>query len=111
MSTITRVPFDFAQAEAQHPKNRLDGSGVGVNYVDALIKPLKLVLEDGRKVSFKRRGLKITASIGERTGEALLRRLQHGPSINAIVKAALADAARAAGAELRFCDEGAELEA
>jgi hypothetical protein len=107
----TPIPFDFAQAEAHHPKNKLDGSGVGINYVDALIKPIKLTLEDGRKVAFKRRGLKITATIGDKTGEAILRRLEHGPSITAIVRAALASAVAAAGGTLHFGEDTAELEA
>jgi hypothetical protein len=107
----TPIPFDFAQAEAQHPKNKLDGSGVGINYVDALIKPVKLTLEDGRKVAFKRRGLKITATIGEKAGEAILRRLEHGPSITAIVRAALAAAVADAGGTLHFAEDAAELEA
>lgn len=109
--TRTRIPFDFAQAENHHPKNKLDGSGVGINYVDALIKPVKLTLDDGRKIAFKRRGLKITATIGDRTGEAILRRLEHGPSITAIVRAALVGAVEAAGGTLHFGDDAAELEA
>jgi hypothetical protein len=107
----TPIPFDFAQAEAHHPKNKLDGSGVGINYVDALIKPIKVILEDGRKVAFKRRGLKLTATIGDRTGEALLRRLEHGPSITAIVRTALAAAVAAAGGTLHFTDDAVDLEA
>jgi hypothetical protein len=107
----TPIPFDFAQAEAHHPKNKLDGSGVGINYADALIKPVKLTLEDGRKVAFKRRGLKITATIGEKTGEAILRRLEHGPSITAIVRAALSAAVADAEGTLHFAEDAAELEA
>ncbi len=81
------------------PPNRRDGSGVGVNYVDACLKPLKLTLSDGRKVACKRRGLKLTLSIGDKSGDGLLRRLAHGPDEKTIFHEALAEAARNAGAE------------
>ena len=58
-----------------------DGSGVGVNYVDVIAKASKLTLPDGRKLLLKRRGLKLTLAIGDKQGEALLRRLDHGPDV------------------------------
>ena len=58
-----------------------DGSGVGVNYVDVIAKASKLTLPDGRKLLLKRKGLKLTLAIGDKQGEALLRRLDHGPDV------------------------------
>ena len=85
-------------AEKLLPPNRDDGSGVGINYTDAYIKPMKTTLEDGRKVLAKRRGLKLTFSIGDRSGEALLRRLENGPEEKNIVRQAIEEAVRNAGA-------------
>ena len=96
------VPVDDAAAEAFLPPNKADGSGVGVNYADQLLKAMKLTLPDGRKLAAKRRGLKITLTIGERSGEAIFRRLQHGPDEQTIVRRALEQAARNAGASLSF---------
>lgn len=87
-------------AEKVLPPARDDGSGVGINYADAYIKPMKHILEDGRKVLAKRRGLKLTFSIGDRSGEALLRRLDYGPDEKTIVQQALHEAVRNAGATL-----------
>ena len=97
-----KLPLDEAQAEPFLPETKSDGSGVGINYADALLKPVKLTLPDGRKVAVKRRGLKITLAIGDKTGEGLLRRLQHGPEVKVMVREALREAARNAGAEIRF---------
>jgi hypothetical protein len=77
-----------------------DKSGVGVRYVDAFIKPMNVKLEDGRQFRCKRRGLKLTLTAGDRKGEALLRRLDHGPDHTSILHAALQEAARNAGVEL-----------
>ena len=85
-------------AEKHLPPNKGDGSGVGINYADAYLKPMKTTLEDGRKVLAKRRGLKLTFSIGDRSGEALLRRLDYGPEEKAIVRHALEEAVQNAGA-------------
>ena len=66
-----------------------DGSGVGINYADAYIKGIKVTLEDGRKVTIKRRGLKLTFTIGDRMGDGLLRRLQNGPDEKNMLREAL----------------------
>jgi hypothetical protein len=104
------VPIDHALAEGFLPPAKPDGSGVGLNYADQLLKPLKLTLADGRKLSAKRRGLKITVSIGERSGEAIFRRLEHGPDEKTIVRRALAEAAGNAGASLAFEPGAIQLE-
>ena len=75
----------------------LDGSRIGVNYADAYVKAMNVELADGRKVSCKRRGLKLTLIVGERTGEALMRRIEYGPVAQEILRHALEDAAVAAG--------------
>jgi len=105
------LPLDEATAEAFLPEKKADGSGVGINYADALLKPVKLTLPDGRKVTVKRRGLKLTLSVGDKAGEGLLRRLEHGPEVKAMVREALREAARNAGAEIQFEGGTAYLEA
>jgi len=96
------LPINEAQAEPFLPEKKADGSGVGINYADALLKGVKLTLEDGRKLAVKRRGLKLTMTLGDRTGEGLLRRLEHGPEVQVMVREALREAARNAGAEIHF---------
>jgi len=86
------------------PEFEADASEVGINYADAFLKALKTILEDGRKVLCKRRGLEITIRIGDRTGRGLLRRLEHGPDVREILEMALSEAARNAGAELSIED-------
>lgn len=84
-------------AEEKLPPKTPDRSGVGVHYVDAWIKPLNTTLENGAKVVCKRRGIKITLLAGDRKGEGLLRRLVAGPDPRTMLRAALAEAAQAAG--------------
>ena len=57
-----------ADAKRWHPDGEPDGSNIGINYVDAWIKPLNIVLEDGTKIVCKRRGLKLTAKVGGSLG-------------------------------------------
>ncbi len=97
-----RIPFDQARADATLQGDMPDGSGVGVNYVDVIAKASKLTLPDGRKLLLKRKGLKLTLAIGDKTGEALLRRLDHGPDVQAIVRRGIESAAQAAGAKASF---------
>ena len=94
-------------AEKLLPSVEPDGSGVGVNYADAYIKPMKSRLEDGRKLSCTRRGLKLTLTVGKVKGEGLLRRLEHGPDVKVILQRALAEAA--AAAEVVFTEEDGGL--
>jgi len=75
---------------------------VGVNHADQILKPFKQTLPDGRKLTAKRRGLKITIAIGDKTGEAVMRRLDHGPYEETIFRKALELAATNAGAALSF---------
>jgi hypothetical protein len=100
------IAVDEALADGYLPQARPDGSGVGVNYADQVLKFLKQTLPDGRKLSAKRRGLKITVVIGDRSGEAIMRRIEHGPDVKVIFRKALIDAAHQAGAAL-IVDTGA----
>ena len=88
------------EATNKLPGKMADGSGIGVHYVDAFIKPLKTTLEDGTKVACKRRGLKLTLTVGEQMGEGLMRRLDFDGDPVAMLDAALREAAQAAGLEL-----------
>jgi len=99
--TVT-IAFDQGKADATLLGDMPDGSGVGVNYVDVVCKASKLTLPDGRKLLLKRKGLKLTLAIGDKQGEALLRRLDHGPDVRTIVARALEAAAVAAGATARL---------
>jgi hypothetical protein len=96
------IPIDEAQADSHLPEVKADGSGVGVNYADQILKPFKLTLEDGRKLLAKRKGLKITITIGEKSGEAILRRIDNGPEVKNIFRKALVEAAHNAGASVVF---------
>ena len=96
------IPVDEAAADAHLPSAKPDGSGVGVNYADQILKPFKQTLPDGRKLTAKRRGLKITMAIGDKAGEAIMRRLEDGPDEKTIFRKALAHAATNAGAALSF---------
>jgi len=81
-----------------------DKSGIGVHYVDAYIKPMNTKLEDGTAVRCKRRGLKITLTVGAKKGDGLMRRLDVGPDPIAMLDAALKEAALAAGVGLAIED-------
>ena len=92
------------------PENKPDGSGIGANYVDAFLKPLNCELEDEVRLACKRRGLKITVSVGDRKGEAILRRIEHGPDVQAILRAALTEAFGQAGAKCELGDGNIRVE-
>jgi hypothetical protein len=92
------IPADEAVLDTYLPSAKPDGSGVGVNYADQVLKLLKQTLPDGRKLAAKRRGLKVSVTIGERSGHAIMRRIEHGPDARVIFERALAEAAREAGA-------------
>ncbi len=77
-----------------------DKSGIGVHYVDAFLKPMNVKLEDGTAVKCKRRGLKITLTVGAKKGDGIMRRLQVSKDPVVMLEAALQEAANAAGVEL-----------
>jgi len=92
------------QAIQKLPHLTEDKSGVGAHYVDAFLKPMNAKLPDGTPVKCKRRGLKITFTVGTKKGEGLLRRLAVSTDPIAMLDAALQEAAKAAGLELSVED-------
>ena len=92
-----RIAAENKDAEGLIPPAEPDGSRIGVNYADAYINAMNVELEDGRRITCKRKGLKILLTIGERRGEAILRRIEHGPEVKNILRQALEAAAAAAG--------------
>ena len=104
---LGQLPQD---AERHLPDAEPDASGIGVNYAEAYLKVFKRTLEDGRKIICKRRGLELTLKIGDRTGTALLRRLEHGPDVRDILDHALREAAADAGAAFSVEDGFVYLE-
>lgn len=95
-----------AAAVDKLPGKTDDKSGVGVHYMDAFLKPMNAKLPDGTAVKCKRRGLKVTLTLGTKKGEGLMRRLELGPDPVVMLDAALKEAAKAAGVALSI-DEGA----
>lgn len=97
-------------AREQLPSKHPDRSGVGVYYVDAYLVPMNVTLADGSRVNCKRRGLKITFSVGEKQGFGLMRRLEVGRDPETMLRAALQEAANMIGTKLLFEDGSISLE-
>jgi hypothetical protein len=91
--------INSAAVEKLPPKTD-DKSGIGVHYMDAFLKPMNAKLEDGTAVKCKRRGLKVTLTVGAKKGDGLMRRLQVSKDPIVMLEAALQEAAKAAGIEL-----------
>ncbi len=91
-------------AKDKLPPQFNDKSGIGVHYTDAFIKPMNAKLPDGTRVSCKRKGLKITLTVGTKKGEGLMRRLDVSRDPVVMLNAALQEAAKAAGVELQITD-------
>lgn len=78
-----------------------DRSGIGVHYVDAWLKPMKtLTLEDGTKFAAKRRGLKVTITVGDKKGDGLMRRLAVSKDPIVMLRAALDEATGKIGVKI-----------
>lgn len=92
------------EAKEKIPPRMLDKSGIGVHYVDAFIKPMNVKLEDGTRISCKRKGLKILLAAGTKKGEGLMRRLDVSKNPIAMLNAALQEAAKSAELELKITD-------
>ena len=88
------------EASEKLPPKFQDKSGIGVHYVDAFIKPMNKKLEDGRRVSCKRKGLKILLRVGDKKGEGLMRRIDVSPDPVVMLKAAIEEAAKNAELEM-----------
>jgi hypothetical protein len=87
-------------AKDKLPQFTDDKSGIGVHYIDAYLKPMNVKLPDGTLVKCKRRGLKITLTVGTKKGEGLMRRLDVSRDPVVMLDAALREAAKGAGVEL-----------
>jgi hypothetical protein len=93
-----------AVATTKLPALTGDKSGIGVHYVDAYVKPMNATLADGTIVKCKRRGLKLTLTVGGKKGEGIMRRLATGPDPVVMLQAALGEAAANAGVALAVED-------
>ena len=93
-----------AAAVEKLPPAFKEKSGIGVHYTDAFIKPMNTKLPDGTRVACKRRGLKISLVVGAKKGEGLMRRLDVSPDPVVMLRAALEEAAKAAGVQMQITD-------
>lgn len=93
-----------AAAVEKLPPKFAEKSGIGSHYVDAFLKPMNVTLPDGTRVACKRKGLKITLTVGTKKGEGLMRRLAVSKDPVLMLQAALQEAAKAAGVELKISD-------
>ena len=91
-------------AKDKLPPTAPDKSGIGVHYTDAFLKPMNTKLPDGTRVACKRKGLKITLTVGTKKGEGLMRRLEVSKDPVAMLSAALQEAAKAAGVQLQVTE-------
>ena len=105
-----RIADEKPAAEELIPPNQPDASGIGVNYTEAYLKVIDMELEPGKKVTCKRKGLMITLTIGDKTGEALMRYIEDGPDVKNILRRAIENAAEDAGAKFLVEDGTIYLE-
>jgi len=91
-------------AQTKLPPAFTEKSGIGSHYVDAFLKPMNTTLPDGTRVGCKRKGLKVTLTVGTKKGEGLMRRLTVSKNPVVMLDAALQEAAKAAGVELRLTE-------
>lgn len=91
-------------AKEKLPPTFSEKSGIGSHYVDAFIKPMNTTLANGTRVGCKRKGLKVTLTVGTKKGEGLMRRLTVSKDPVVMLNAALQEAAKAAGVELTITD-------
>src|SRR3954469_5235020 len=91
-------------AKEKLPPTFTDKSRIGVHYTDAILKPMNTKLPDGTRVACKRRGLKISLTVGTKKGEGLMRRIDVSPDPIVMLKAALEEAAKVAGVQMQITD-------
>ena len=101
---MTKLCVINAAAVEKLPPKFAEKSGIGSHYVDAFLKPMNVTLPDGTRVGCKRKGLKITLTVGTKKGEGLMRRLEVSRDPVAMLQAALQEASKAAGVELKITD-------
>ncbi len=92
-------------AKEKLPPKFSDKSGIGVHYTDAILKPMNKTLEDGTRISCKRKGLKINLIVGSKKGEGLMRRIDVSRDPVIMLNAALQEAASSTGVELKITDD------
>jgi len=93
-----------ATAKDKLPPASPDKSGIGVHYIDAFVAPMNAALPDGTRVSCKRKGLKLTLRVGAKKGEGIMRRLDVSRDPVVMLRAALAEAAKAADVGIEITD-------
>ncbi len=91
-------------AKEKLPPTFAEKSGIGAHYTDAFLKPMNTKLADGTRVACKRKGLKITLTVGTKKGEGLMRRIAVSPDPVLMLNAALNEAAQAAGVAVKITD-------
>src|ERR1051325_4226010 len=91
-------------AKEKLPPTFAEKSGIGSHYVGAFVKPMNTSLPDGTRVGCKRKGLKVTLTVGAKKGEGLMRRLDVSRDPVVMLRAALDDATKAAGVQLEITD-------
>lgn len=107
---MTKVCDINEAAKEKLPPQFSEKSGIGVHYTDAFLKPLNTKLPDGTRVACKRKGLKIMLTVGTKKGEGLMRRIDVSRDPVVMLKAALDEAAKAAGINLHVTEKEIFLE-
>jgi hypothetical protein len=105
-----RIADENVAAEQLIPPTAPDNSGIGINYADAYIKPFNTQVDGGPKIVCKRKGLKILLSFDGSNGEAIMRRVDHGPDVRDMLRRALESAAEQAGGRFMVEDGGVFVE-
>lgn len=93
------------EAKGKLPPTFAEKSRIGTHYVDAFIKPMNTKLPDGNRVMCKRKGLKVTIRTKTATGDGLMRRLDVSGDPVVMLEAALQEAAKAAGIQLKITED------
>jgi hypothetical protein len=101
---MTKLCDINAAAKEKLPPGFVDKSGIGVHYLDAYLKPMNTKLPDGTRVACKRKGLKVVLAVGTKKGEGLMRRIDVSKDPVVMLNAALQEAAKAAGVDLKITD-------
>ena len=104
VNNMTKLCDINLAAKEKLPPEFKEKSGIGSHYTDAFIKPMNTKLADGTRVSCKRKGLKITLVVGTKKGEGLMRRIDVSKDPVVMLNAALQEAAKAAGVEIKITD-------
>jgi hypothetical protein len=99
---MTKLCDINATAKEKLPPAFAEKSGIGSHYVDAFLKPMNARLPDGTRVGCKRKGLKITLTVGTKKGEGLMRRIAVSTDPVVMLSTALQEAAKTAGVELKI---------